>query len=258
MIVTLLTDFGTGDYYVAAMKGVILGHDPRISIVDITHEVPPQDIETAAYLLAACCHDFPAGTVHLVVVDPGVGASPPPLAGPIGNQSFVAPDNGVLSRVLDREAGHGLRVIDNRFRRPTRSSTFDGRDLFAPVAAALASGTEPEHIGSKLESPVRFTQLPLSPSIDGRAEGRLLHVDRFGNCVTSFSSEMFTGSSRFRGIVTGEHVIDRVVTHYAAGSAGEPFLVPGSAGYIEISINGGSAAEMLGLRRGDRIVAVEA
>src|SRR5690606_11295819 len=130
VIVTLLTDFRTSDYFVGAMKGVILDHDPRISIVDITHEVPPHDIETAAFLLAACYRDFPRGTVHVVVVDPGVGSARLPLAGRIGGHVFVAPDNGVLSLVLDREDRHDLRAIDHRFRRRSGTATFDGRDLF--------------------------------------------------------------------------------------------------------------------------------
>ncbi len=253
VIVTLLSDFGTDDYFVAAMKGVILSHHAGITIVDITHTVPRHDVETGAFLLDACYRDFPGGTVHLAVVDPGVGSDRRPLAGQIGEHRFVAPDNGVLSHVLRRGEEPQLRVIDERFRRSTPSSTFHGRDLFAPLAAAMAAGLPLQDVGPSIDDPVTLPLPLLPPDGAGKVAGRILHVDRFGNCVTSFPTTVLTRPGWRFVIAAPGREINRLVSHYAVGEAGEPLLIPGSAGYLEISINEGSAAQMLGLRTGDPI-----
>lgn len=255
MIVTLLTDFGVRDYFVGAMKGVILSRDPRITIVDISHEVPRHDIEAAAFLLDACYRDFPGGTVHLVVVDPGVGSSRLALAARLGEHVFVAPNNGVLSLVLGGSPEAKLRRIDERYMRPAAGATFHGRDLFAPAAAELALGLPLEEIGPSIGTPVLIRSPSPARLPDGTLEGRILHIDHFGNCVTSFRAEHAPANGSW-AFMAGEAILDRVVSHYAVGRPGVPLLIVGSTGYIEISINGESAAEALRLSRGDHVLLV--
>jgi S-adenosylmethionine hydrolase len=189
MLVTLLTDFGTADYFVAAMKGVILSHDARIRLVDITHEVPAQDIRTAAFLLASCWRDFPPRTVHLVVVDPGVGSPRRPLAARAGGHFFVGPDNGVFDPVLRGTDDAETRTLFPLRDAATTSATFHGRDVFAPVAAALAAGVAFENIGPPLTDPVPLDSMANRRLPAGDLQGWIVHVDRFGNCVTSFRGD---------------------------------------------------------------------
>jgi S-adenosyl-L-methionine hydrolase (adenosine-forming) len=253
MIVTLLTDFGTADYFVAAMKGVILQRDPRIRIIDITHEVPVHDVESAAYVLFSCYGDFPVGTVHLAVVDPGVGSARRPLAIAVARHRFVGPDNGIFSYVLDAAPDGEMRRIDNpSLRREPFSTTFHGRDLFAPAAAFLAAGGAMERVGAEITDPVRLPPLE-NRSVAGAIQARILHVDRFGNCVTSLRREELRGRA-WRIRVAGIEIED-VRDHYASGTEEVPFAIWGSSGYLEVSCAGTSAAARLGIRRGDRVLA---
>lgn len=256
MIVTLLTDFGTADYFVAAMKGVVLGRAPGARLVDVTHEVPPQDVAAAAFTLLAVYRDFPPGTVHVVVVDPGVGSARRALVASAGGQRFVGPDNGVFSHVLDREPGARVWRLDDprHFRHPV-SATFHGRDVFAPVAAALAAGAEPESLGSEVRDPVRLAPIAVRRDPDGTVHAAVLHVDRFGNCVTTVRpGDLPAGPAGAVRLSAGGREVRALRPHYAGAEPGEPFAIWGSAGFLELSTDGASAAELLGVRRGDPVV----
>jgi len=256
MIVTLLTDFGTADYFVAAMKGVVLGRAPGARLVDVTHEVPPQDVAAAAFTLLAVYRDFPPGTVHVVVVDPGVGSDRRAVVASAGGQRFVGPDNGVFSHVLDREPGARIWHLDDdrHFRHPV-SRTFHGRDVFAPVAAALAAGAAPESLGSEIPDPVRLPPIAARRDPDGSVHGAVLHVDRFGNCVTTLApGDLPAGAGGALRLAVGGHEVRALRGHYAGAPPGEPFAIAGSAGFLEVSVDGASAAERLGVRRGDPVV----
>ncbi len=263
-VITLLTDFGTADYFVAAVKGVILTRNPLTSIVDITHEIPPQDIEAGAFSLLACYRDFPEGTIHVAVVDPGVGSSRRALVVKAGSQYFVGPDNGLFSYVLDNEPEHkAFQITKGKYLREAASSTFHGRDVFAPVAAALADGVKPSKFGPRIEDAVRLAPLAPNKSEDGRLEGRIINVDRFGNCVTNFTPSDIPDTANVTLRVNGRDV-EAFRQFYVdedgskAGEAGandQVFAIWGSAGFLELSVNGGSAAELLKVTRGDAIIA---
>lgn len=252
-LVSLLTDFGLRDHYVGTMKAVLLGSAPGVSIVDLGHEIAPGDVEAAAFSLLAAYPYFPVGTVHVVVVDPGVGSERRVIVVEAAGQRFVGPDNGVFSYILDREQGATVReVTERRFFRPAVSTTFHGRDIFAPLGAALARGVDPATLGPPIGDARRLP--PLDPMISGdRIRGRVLHVDRFGNCVTNLSEPLLAGGVvRLRGR-GGELELLEIRTTYAGAGPGVAFLIVGSSGFVEISVNAASAAEALGLSRGDPV-----
>ena len=256
-VITLLTDFGTADYFVAAVKGVILTSNPHTTIVDITHEIPPRDIETGAFTLLTCYRDFPEGTVHVAVVDPGVGSARRPIVVSTGSHYFVGPDNGLFSYVLDREVKHKVFQIEkSKYLREAASSTFHGRDLFAPVAAALADGVKPSKFGPRIEDAVRLAPLAPAKPDDKQTEGRIINVDRFGNCVTNFTRADLPDSEGQRLLVNGREIMSfRQFYADEGGSENEIFAIWGSAGFLELSVNAGSAAEHLGAKRGDAVIA---
>jgi S-adenosylmethionine hydrolase len=240
-VITLLTDFGTVDYFVGAVKGAILSVNPGAVIVDITHEIPPQDIETGAFTLLAAYQTFPAGTIHVAVVDPGVGSERRPLIVSANEQFFVGPDNGLFSYIYDREPSHqSFHVTSDRYFRPSVSSTFHGRDIFAPVAAALSNGVAPEEFGMLIDDEVRL------PSLETPL--RIIHIDRFGNCITNITRDLSPGE-----IVVKGKTISEIRQFYGEGDDRSLFAIWGSAGFLEISVNGGSAAKVLGAARGDEI-----
>src|SRR5438067_1397055 len=189
-LITLITDFGEQDYFVGAMKGVILSINPEAKIVDISHLTPPQDVEAAAFNLLNCYKDFPAGTIHVAVVDPGVGSDRRAIAIECAGQFFVGPDNGLFSWICEREKDWTAFHLTNRrfFRKPV-SNTFHGRDIFAPVAAHLSNGTAPSEFGEPLPDIVKLDSLAPKTINENTIEGQIIHVDRFGNCVTNFSAE---------------------------------------------------------------------
>jgi len=188
MIVTLLTDFGTADYFVGAMKGALLSVNPRAQVVDITHEIPPQDIEAGAFTLLAAFEAFPAGTVHVAVVDPGVGSMRRAVVVEGGGHIFVGPDNGVFGHVYERVAPFRVfHVTNEKYFRPRVSETFHGRDVFAPVAGALAGGVRAEELGPSVEDFVRLPFARPSRDAEGALVASIIHVDRFGNCVTNIT-----------------------------------------------------------------------
>jgi S-adenosyl-L-methionine hydrolase (adenosine-forming) len=195
-IITLLTDFGSQDYFVGAMKGVILSIAPHAQIVDITHEVPPQDIHAAAFNLLAAYASFPAGTIHVAVVDPGVGSQRRPLVIECAGQFFVGPDNGIFSWICEREAkSRGIHLQNESFFHHPVSATFHGRDVFAPVAAALSRGVAAKDLGEPMSDYVALQSLALEWRADGQAEARIIHIDRFGNCVTNLTREHLSEES---------------------------------------------------------------
>ncbi|HEX6070344.1 MAG TPA: SAM-dependent chlorinase/fluorinase [Longimicrobiaceae bacterium] len=255
MIATLLTDFGLADHYVGVMKGVLLSADPRITLVDLGHDVPPGDIEAGAFVLLASYPYFPPGTVHVAVVDPGVGTARRPIVAAAGGQLFVAPDNGLLGYVVEREPdARVFHVTEERWFRHPMSTTFHGRDVFAPVGAALAMGTSPESLGPGIADMVRLAPLRPEAEVDGTLRGRVLQVDRFGNCITSFTAQDLgaraEGGFRLRA-GTGE--IRELRRHFAGARPGAPFAIWGSSGFLEVAVDGGSAAAVLGLGTGHEV-----
>lgn len=247
MLVTLLTDFGTRDYYVAAMKGVIATRAPGATIIDLGHEVSRFDIEAAAFFLLSCYAEYPPGTIHTVVVDPGVGSARAGVAVRAGNYLFVGPDNGVFSHVIEREDEVEVRSIEGSWLPERRSTTFHGRDLFAPATGMLAAGIPFEEIGPLHCTPVCLAGLAPFRDGDGRVRGRVLSVDHFGNIVTSLTRPMLERSA---GVYIGDQLVTRFAPFYDAAQDGEPFLIEGSTGFIEISIKKDSAAAALGIGRG--------
>lgn len=248
-ILTLLTDFGTGDYYVAAVKGTVLARAPGTAIVDVSHQVPPGDVETAAFLLAAAAPSFPAGTVHVAVVDPGVGSGRRILLARTETALLLAPDNGLLTPFLDSALGAWSVEREDLFL-PGPGRTFHGRDRFAPVAAALLRGEPPEGMGPAIADPVRLSGEPPRRE-PHRATGRVVHVDRYGNLVTDIPAGWLPGvpGGRCRFAV-GPRSTETFATHYAEIPAGEPAALPGSLGTVELSLNGGDLARRWGVSRG--------
>jgi S-adenosylmethionine hydrolase len=246
-ILTLTTDFGLSDHYVGVMKGVILGICPQAQLVDISHQASRFAIEEGAYLIAQAYRYFPKKTVHVVVVDPGVGSARRPILMEAAGQYFVAPDNGVLGMIHAREK-HQVRLIANQryFRQPV-SRTFHGRDIFAPVAAHLASGVAPARIGKSIAD---YLRPPFeTPRQTGPRTwvGRILKIDHFGNVVTNFHVDEFPD---FEELTIGRSKARRLVESYTEGCPGEMLVIAGSAGYLEVSLNQGSAAEKIGCASG--------
>jgi S-adenosylmethionine hydrolase len=254
-VIALLTDFGTRDHYAGTMKGVALGICPDATLVDITHEIAPHDVMGGALELAASYRFFPAGTVFLVVVDPGVGSTRRGIAAEAGDYRFVAPDNGVLTAVLDEHAPRKLvELTERRYARPSVSRTFEGRDRFAPAAAWLAKGTDLSVLG-RAAGAIHRLEIPV-PTVDTNGAsttvtGQVLRIDRFGNLVTNIDRRSFERvADRPLDIRIGGHAVTRVVTTYADASPGEVCALFGSTDHLEVSTNGGSAADALSVGRG--------
>jgi len=260
-IITLLTDFGTQDYFVGAMKGVILSRNPSARIVDITHDIPPQDIGAGAFNLLACYRNFPAGTIHVAVVDPGVGSDRRALLLKAAQQFFVGPDNGLFSWICQREGQFSARQLTNEefFRRPV-SATFHGRDIFAPVAAALSLGVAPELFGEPLPEIVQLDGLEPKFIDENTIEGRIIHIDRFGNCATNVMPANLSakGVSCSWIIKLNGREINSFRRFFSEGEKGALFCLPGSAGFLELSARNGSAAQILGLKPGAPLLFVAA
>jgi len=250
-VVTLTTDFGLSDHYVGVMKGIVLGVCPQARIVDISHEVTPFEIPEGAYLIAQAYRHFPKGTVHVVVVDPGVGSLRRPILMEAAGQSFIAPDNGVLAMVYSREK-HKIRIIANEryFRKPV-SKTFHGRDIFAPVAAHIAAGVAPARMGKLINDYLRPAFEKPVQSGKHMWNGRILKIDRFGNVITNFHVEDFPDLDRRSFTMNvGARATGVLVHSYSEAAPGELFVIAGSSGYLEVSVNQGSAAKLLGCHSG--------
>ena len=259
-IVTLLTDFGTKDWYVGAVKGVLLSRCPSCCLVDITHEVPPGQIFTAAYVLAEAYGYFPLRSVHLAVVDPGVGGSRRPVVVEAGGHWFVGPDNGLFGPILEREKGGVVRAIEKEdlFLHPV-SATFHGRDLFAPVAAHIACGGDTRGLGPEIADWVRL-EVPKPLFQGGEVAGVIVHVDRFGNGISNFSGEELARhlSGDPVEVLVGDHRLEGIHSSYVDVPSGRALALIGSSGFLEISVNGGSAATELGLVPGKTAITVRA
>jgi S-adenosyl-L-methionine hydrolase (adenosine-forming) len=257
-IITLLTDFGTQDYFAGAMKGVILSINPEARIVDLTHEIPPQDIQAGAFNLLCCYRDFPAGAIHVAVVDPGVGSDRKPILVECANQFFIGPDNGIFSWICEREGNwRALHLTRDRYFRHPVSNTFHGRDVFAPIAAVLSNGVSSNDLGVPLSDIVRLEALGPRHHADGTIEGRVLHIDRFGNCVTNLSQRDLAveGPASWKLLLNNQEVTS-LRQDYAGGSRNTVFAVVGSAGLLELSARNDSAAEILEVERGQSLILV--
>ena len=247
-IVTLTTDFGLSDHYVGVMKGVILGIAPAVRIVDISHQSSAYEIGEGAFLIAQAYRYFPKKTVHVIVVDPGVGTARRPILAEAAGQYFVAPDNGVLGLIF-RQEKHKVRVVTNTryFLKPV-SQTFHGRDIFGPVGAYLAKGVAPARMGKPIQDYLRPALG--APERTGKHfwTGSVLKIDHFGNVVTNFRlSDIPDGPFE---LVLGPHVVTKRSSNYAEWGPGELFTIVGSSGYLEIATGQGSAAKILGCSAG--------
>jgi S-adenosyl-L-methionine hydrolase (adenosine-forming) len=245
-IITLLTDFGSADHYVAEVKGVLLSRAPGVTLVDVTHGIPPGDIRSAAYIVGRTWHRFPAGSIHLVVVDPGVGTARGALAFAAHGHFFVGPDNGVFTPVL-----HDAEVEAIVLPTPeTASPTFHGRDLFAPAAAALANGTPVHALGQP------FPRIPerlayTAPHYEGKTVvGEVVYIDRFGSLITNLTSELVPAYARLE---VEDLDLGPLRRTYSDVTAGGLLAYIGSGGAIEIAVRNGSAARRLGVGVGGRV-----
>jgi hypothetical protein len=248
-IITLLTDFGTRDAYVAAMKGVILGLNPQAVLVDLTHEVPPQDILAGAFILAEAAPYFPEGAIHLAVVDPGVGTGRRGLAARARGRFWVGPDNGLLSLALGGAPEATIVSLTNpACFRPEVSATFHGRDIFAPVAAHLSLGVDLARLGPIIRDPVA---LPIAEPVftPAEARGEIIYVDRFGNLVSNLPGRQLATwlAGRDFRLRVGPLTISQLSRTYSEVAAGECLVLIGSHGFLEIACNRESAARRLGL-----------
>jgi S-adenosylmethionine hydrolase len=272
MIIALLTDFGTRDYFVGAMKGAILSINPNAKIVDITHEIPPQDIRVAGFTLRACYQDFPEGTIFVVVVDPGVGSARKAILAQSENYYFIAPDNGLLSFVIEgRNASVNERVMDDDETRsltvafpPFRifeltnkkyfakdiSPTFHGRDIFARVAAHLSNGVAPGEFGAQIDDLIRFEIAAPRRISDEKIEAEIIHIDRFGNLITNLRADDLP--EKF-SLEINETRIEKHLKYYAEAKSDEIFSIFGSAGFLEIGAKENSASDLLKAQNGDRV-----
>ena len=279
-LITLLTDFGASDSYVASMKGVILGIDPDARIVDMSHDIPPQDVLACAFVLSTAYRHFPKGAIHVLVVDPGVGTRRRGIVLQTSDATFVAPDNGLLSYVLEDLAPSGVApsmtpftlrrkpvpagvrafaLRDPRYRLSAVSATFHGRDVFAPAAAHLSRGVPAERLGPRVASLWSYRLPRPQRRRDGSLVGHVLHIDRFGNAITNVTSkDLPRGAVRVQ--VKGR-VIRGLSRAYAASPShgkgtkeGKVLALVGSSDYLEIAVRNGNAAACLDLKRGDEVL----
>ena len=257
-IITLTTDFGLSDHFAGVMKGVILDIVPEAEIVDVCHAVQAFDVLDGALTIAQAYSYFPNGTVHMVIVDPGVGTSRRPILLSTGRHYFVAPDNGVLSLVYGREERLQVRHInaEHYYRQPV-SNTFHARDIFAPVAAFLAKGVEIAKFGEEITDFVRFNAPKPKPVDAQTLRGVILKVDRFGNMVTNFTPQdvpaLFQPAPPAFKILVGKREITELHANYAEGAPNEVFGILGSMGYLEIAANRAAAAQIVGSGKGGEV-----
>lgn len=252
-IITLTTDFGLDDHYAGVMKGVIAGIHPAANIIDITHNVDCYSVAKAAFVVAQLHAFYPPETVHVVVVDPGVGGGRRPLLVEAAAQFFVAPDNGVLSQVYER-AQHQVHHIDTeRWALKPTSRTFHGRDIFAPVAAWLAAGTAAADFGPLIDKYLRLDRTTPVFVEPGRWRGKVLNIDRFGNIVTSFPAELLDESPADFRLLAGQLEVLATASTYAKAPPGIAFVIAGSGGFLELSVNQDSAANAAGVNIGDSV-----
>ncbi len=256
-IITLTTDFGQQDHYVSAMKAVILGINPEVRLIDISHEIPPHDTMAGAWVVRNSAMLYPPGTVHLVVVDPTVGTERQPVAIQINDQLFVGPDNGIFSLIAEDFEYKAVTLDKRKFwkKSGTQSNTFHGRDIFAPVAAHLSTGCSLHDLGKPLERLVTYRWAVPIADKDG-IQGWVVHIDRYGNLITNIPSSMIRDnidhSSSIR-IYVGNTILNDISRTFASVTDGEPVAYIGSSDKLEVAINKGNAKEMLGIEKGAQI-----
>ena len=260
-IITLLTDFGTQDTYVGVMKGAILSINPFAVVVDVCHYIDPQDLIEAAYLIKSSYKYFPKGTVHIIVVDPGVGGNRSIVAVKLSDHIFLAPDNGVLTLLMDEgEVETIIRVENTHYFLNSISQTFHGRDIFAPVGSHISKGVPIEKLGPHLgiQNLIRLS-IP-KPYISDKNEliGMIISIDRFGNCISNINENglnkfVKNGSAKSFEINIGKTVIKRLSRSYTDVGPGCPLAIVGSFGYLEIALNCDNAGRQLNVKKGDAI-----
>lgn len=255
-LITLTTDFGSDDAYVAAMKGAMLSIEPSLRLLDVTHCIDPQDILGAAFQLRQVIPYSSPGTIHLVVVDPGVGSPRAPIAAQFGDQYFIGPDNGLLSLILDQREPDALVLLDHPefWYSSSPSATFHGRDIFGPVAAHLARGRSIEQVGTSTESYRRLSWARPIADEEG-IQGWVVHVDRFGNAITNIPRSLLDADERSKRAkcYVGSVILEGIHTTYSDVTLGEPLAIIGSADFLEISVNGGNASTLLSIPKGSRV-----
>lgn len=250
-LITLTTDFGLSDHFVAVMKGVILSICPGARLIDVTHELPPFDVSQAAYTFGEAWRWFPKGTVHLAVVDPGVGSARRPILVEAAGHRFIAPDNGLLTSALETPKSRTRALTASRYFLAEVSGTFHGRDIFAPSAAHLAAGVRPSAFGPRVEDALRLRREKPAQTSKRQWTGLIQRVDRFGNVITNFRLEDFpwlaTNPFLFQ---IGFEQVTLLANHYAACPSGVYVAVPGSSGFVEIVLREANAAKALGVAAG--------
>jgi len=253
-IVALLTDYGLRDPYVGVMKGALLSVNPEARIVDLTHDIPPQDVREAARVLSASRSFFPAGTLFVAVVDPGVGTSRAILGVETDRHTFLAPDNGLLS-FLDRDGriSRIVSVTESRYFLKPLSRTFHGRDIFAPVAGQLSKGLDLGRLGPSVGRMTTSEAPSLRKTAAGAVQGEVVSIDRFGNLITNIPGDLLTDARDVR-ITVGRRVVRALSRSYADAKKGELLALVGSTGHLEISVNQGSASRTARIRRGARVL----
>lgn len=250
-IVTLTSDFGHRDHYVGVMKAVVLGIVPHARLIDISHDIAPQDIMAAAWVTKNAAFMFPKGTVHLCVVDPGVGTNRRPIAIHLNGHYFVGPDNGLFSLVAEQMPYEAYELTNTSFWRDIRSNTFHGRDIFAPVAAHLARGVPLVEMGTRVESMTYFRWAVPVADKDG-IQGWVVHIDHFGNLITNISKELIKeayGETSLK-IYVGSMSLREISPTFSSVPEGEPVAFIGSSGYLEIALNKGNASLMMNVPKG--------
>ena len=253
-IITLTTDFGLQDYYVSAMKATILGIAPDVRLIDISHEIPSQDIMAGSWVLKNSAMLFPSHTVHVVVVDPGVGTNRNAVALRIEDQYFIGPDNGIFSILTGDRDFEAVKLNNRKYWGKAASNTFHGRDIFAPVAAHLSTGVPLSELGDPLDELVTYRWAEPIADKDG-LQGWVIHIDKFGNLVTNLSESLIRDviDDKSVKIYVGNTILDEIATTFGSVPEGEPVAYIGSSGMLEVGVNQGNAEEMLGVQKGAQI-----
>lgn len=253
-IITLTTDFGLSDGFVGVMKGVILGINPDAILIDITHDIAPQNIEQGAFVFANAYKYFPANAIHVVVIDPGVGSARRPIAAQVGETIFVAPDNGVLSSVL-RPSSSVVHLTKPDYWLARVSNTFHGRDIFAPVAAHLSLGVPLQTLGEPITDWVQLPQCEASWRAGNEIVGRVARIDRFGNIVTNIGEERLAAMDRARVVIAIRgKTLTGIKSTYSNAEEGKPLVLISSSGHVEIAVRNGNAAKIIGAQLDDEVV----
>ncbi|SHE72669.1 hypothetical protein SAMN05443144_10342 [Fodinibius roseus] len=253
-VITLTTDFGLRDYYVSAMKAVMLGIAPEARLIDVSHDIPSQDIMAGSWVLKNSAMLFPSKTVHTVVVDPGVGTERHPIALQVEDQYFVGPDNGIFSLLTSDRDYSAVCLTRQQYLRDSPSSTFHGRDIFAPAAAHLSRGVPLGELGEPLDELVSYRWMQPIADKDG-VQGTVIHIDKFGNLITNIPQVLIKEvvEGKEVKIYIGNVILNDISNTFGSVAEGEPVAYIGSAGMLEIGINKGDAEEMLGVQKGAQI-----